>query len=233
MNSEKTIIKLIETVNNQTYKNIEHIFIDGHSIDKTKEIIFNKSKYKFFIQQTSLGIYGAMNEGIKNSKGDILVFIGSDDFLSSSDILEKVALEFDNATDIVFGNIQYYDFKKKKRHWRSFNSGEYYKGAYSKGWHAPHPAFFIKKDSILELFDESCKISADLKFMFYHQEILQLKSKHINQIIVNMGRGGTSQKFKNIILGNMNIIKALNNYYKINPIFFLIKRFIFKLNATL
>ena len=43
-NSSKTIYKTIESVNNQLYENIEHIFIDGLSSDNTCEIIKKKLK---------------------------------------------------------------------------------------------------------------------------------------------------------------------------------------------
>ena len=38
-NSEKTLADTINSVNSQTYKNIEHIFIDGGSKDNTLNII--------------------------------------------------------------------------------------------------------------------------------------------------------------------------------------------------
>ena len=41
-NSEKFIEKNIKSVLSQSYKNYEHIFIDGNSVDKTKKI---KAKY--------------------------------------------------------------------------------------------------------------------------------------------------------------------------------------------
>lgn len=233
LNSEETIHKTIESVNFQTYQNIEHIFIDGGSTDKTKHIIRNNAKRdaKIILQKTG-GIYNAMNLGIKNCLGDIVAFLNSDDFYCNNNIIQQIVDTFSKEFKIVYGNISYFNHKKNNESWRIFKPGVYYLKAYSKGWHAPHPAFFIKRKDIRELFDESCEISADYKFMFYHQEILQLKSQYINLSLVKMGQGGTSQKFKNIILGNMNIIKTLNAYYKINKIFFLIKRFIFKLKAT-
>jgi len=54
LNSEATIIDTINSVNSQSYKNIEHIFIDGGSKDKTLEIIRknpNKKKKNRYSQR--------------------------------------------------------------------------------------------------------------------------------------------------------------------------------------
>jgi len=45
LNSEKHIPSCLDSISYQTYKNIEHIIIDGKSTDKTLEII-NKHPYK-------------------------------------------------------------------------------------------------------------------------------------------------------------------------------------------
>ena len=46
LNSEKTITDTINSVNSQTYKDIEHIFIDGGSKDNTVKILKEKPKKK-------------------------------------------------------------------------------------------------------------------------------------------------------------------------------------------
>lgn len=234
LNSNKTILKTIQSVNSQIYNNIEHIFIDGGSTDDTKEIINNNAErnVKIIVQQSS-GIYNAMNLGIKNSSGDIIAFLNSDDFYTKNDVIEKIIGAFSGGFEIVYGNICYFDHKRNSLGWRTFKPGSYYPKAYLNGWHAPHPAFFIKRDSIQEFFDESCQISADFKFMFYHQEIVKLKSKYIDLMCVVMGLDGNSQKLKNIFLGNKNIIKSLKGYYRINNVSYLIKRFMFKLKSSI
>ena len=83
-NSEKTIKRTIESVVNQSYKNIEYILIDGGSKDKTVEIIQEyQSKYPKlikYISEKDSGIYDAMNKGIKLATGDIVGIVNSDDY---------------------------------------------------------------------------------------------------------------------------------------------------------
>src|SRR5574344_2512884 len=82
-NSEKTIERTIKSVVNQTYKNIEYIFIDGASSDKTLDIIKKYMKeYSFIklISEKDNGIYDAMNKGISLSTGSIIGMINSDDY---------------------------------------------------------------------------------------------------------------------------------------------------------
>ena len=235
LNSSNTIMKTIESVNSQLYPNIEHIFIDGGSKDNTIDIINSNSKRKKTIfHQKKKGIYNAMNMGIKKSNGDVLLFLNSDDFIANDKVIDKSMKLFDQGFDIVYGNISYFKYKNQKRAWRSFKPGKYYKNAYQNGWHAPHPAFFIKKKSIKKYFDEKIEISSDFNFMFYHQEILGLKSVYLNINCIMMGTGGTSQKVSNIMKGNKNIFRSINKYHPNISIFiFILKRFLFKLRATI
>ncbi|AYA78083.1 glycosyltransferase [Bacillus sp. Y1] len=92
-NSEKTIGKTIDSVFDQTYKNIEYIIIDGESSDRTIDIV-KRYKKKFgdrliFVSEKDNGIYDAMNKGIEKSSGEIIGIINSDDWYES-DAVEKV-----------------------------------------------------------------------------------------------------------------------------------------------
>ena len=99
-NSEKTISKTIESVINQTYKNIEFIIIDGKSTDKTLEIIklYKKNISKIICEKDD-GIYYAFNKGLKLYSGDLIGFVNSDDVLMP------------NALEIL---VKYYNKHKEK-----------------------------------------------------------------------------------------------------------------------
>ena len=69
-NSEKTLAKCLESIKNQTYKNIEVIVVDKFSVDQTVE---NAKKFNAKIIQSSAEMSKARNIGLskthKNSKG--------------------------------------------------------------------------------------------------------------------------------------------------------------------
>ena len=80
-NSAQTIFKCISSLKNQTYKNIELIWIDNSSEDETYKILKkNKNSNTKLIKVKKKSISEAWNIGIKKSTGDIIGFLNSDDF---------------------------------------------------------------------------------------------------------------------------------------------------------
>lgn len=79
-NEEKYLNRCIDSMLNQSYKNFELIIIDDASTDNSLEIIkiYKDKRIKLIKNKKSLGGAKSRNEGIKNSKGEILFFIDSD-----------------------------------------------------------------------------------------------------------------------------------------------------------
>lgn len=79
-NKEEYIKKALESVLNQTYKEIEVIVIDDGSIDNTQEIVksFNNTRI-IYIWQENKGAAAARNTGIKKAQGKYIAFLDSDD----------------------------------------------------------------------------------------------------------------------------------------------------------
>jgi len=87
---EKYFRQCVESVHSQTYKNIEHIIIDGASTDGTVDLIkeYADKGWIKYISEPDNGVYYAMNKGIKLAKGKYIAFLNSDDFYSSKKGIE-------------------------------------------------------------------------------------------------------------------------------------------------
>lgn len=91
-NREDKIINAIQSIERQTYKNIEIIIVDDGSIDNSVEIIENHIKdltldIKLYKINHS-GVSIARNVGIDNARGKYIFFLDSDDCIINSNVLE-------------------------------------------------------------------------------------------------------------------------------------------------
>jgi glycosyltransferase involved in cell wall biosynthesis len=217
-NGEKTIRDCINSVLSQTYADIEYIIVDGKSTDRTLEIVESYGeKIKKVISEPDSGIYDAMNKGIRAATGDIIGILNADDMYASNDVLEKVAQEFEKNPDIgcVYGDLEYVDKNKPtlvKRFWKSHS---YVFGSFKKGWHPPHPSFFIRKGVYEKygLYRTDLKIASDYEMMLRLLEIKKVPSVYIPETLVKMRTGGVSNRsIFHIIKANIEVLKA----WKIN-----------------
>lgn len=135
-NVEKYIKECIESVINQTFKDIEIIVVDDGSKDSSMKIV---EKYLYdkrikIIKQKNGGAASARNTGMKEAKGKYIYFIDSDDFIENN-VLEELYKNSELETmDIVFTSFSYYKNKLKKTKKSKFkfpfknyiNKGYYY-----------------------------------------------------------------------------------------------------------
>ncbi|MBJ7591777.1 glycosyltransferase family 2 protein [Aeromonas veronii] len=209
-NSAETIEDTIRSVENQTYKDIEYIIIDGCSTDQTNEIVKRHSNIvSVHISEKDNGLYDAMNKGIKLATGDVIGILNSDDVLASETIIEKIA---DSVKDVdgVYGDIGFYDksLNKKIRH---YSSRGFHKAKFSRGFMPAHPSCYLKKELInrVGLYSLNFKIAADFDFLVRAFSIPHTNFLYFQNEIVKMREGGisTSGLSANILL-NKEIIQS-------------------------
>ena len=235
-NSEKHIKTCINSVNEQSYKNIEHIIVDGGSKDQTMKILKRyPNKNKKIYSYNKSGIYQAINYGIKKSNGDYITILNSDDFYASNKILSKVMCLFrDNPSlDACYADLTYtdkVDITQTVRYWKS---SDFILGSFSKGWCPPHPTFFVRQ-SIYKLFGNfnlNYSVASDVDLMMRFLEVNKIRVSYVPEVWVKMRSGGMSNKnLKSILDQNLDILSALRDHnLSANPIIFFVYKIISRL----
>lgn len=114
-NRARYICRAINSVINQTFKDLEIIVIDDGSTDETKGILvpFNgKIKY---IYQSNQGISGARNRGIEEARGEYIAFLDSDDWWAPEKLAEQVkVLDANPRVGIVYSRMPIINEKGEK-----------------------------------------------------------------------------------------------------------------------
>ena len=94
-NAEKYLNKCLDSLINQTKKELEFVLINDGSTDKTDSIIknYNDKRIKYF-KNKNQGIGKTRNFGISKSSGKYIMFLDSDDYLKKEacEILYKKAI---------------------------------------------------------------------------------------------------------------------------------------------
>jgi glycosyltransferase involved in cell wall biosynthesis len=79
-NGRAHISDCIESVLRQDYPSIEHIIIDGGSMDGTVEVLRSyEDRIAFWKSEPDKGVYDAWNKGLCLARGEWIAFLGSDD----------------------------------------------------------------------------------------------------------------------------------------------------------
>lgn len=206
-NSADTVRDTIECIQRQTYDQIEHVIVDGHSTDGTMEIIQSyRNKLGHVISEPDDGIYDAMNKGIQLTSGDIIGILNSDDFYINDQVIEKVVQAFDeHQVDSVYGDLQYVHPKETWRVVRNWKAGRFSRHRFLYGWMLPHPTFFVRR-SVYEkfgYFNLSLSSAADYELMLRVLYKNKISTHYIQEVLVRMRTGGNSNaSLKNRLLAN-------------------------------
>lgn len=155
-NNSKFIKKCIESIQNQSYKNKEIIFVDNQSTDdsldkirlsKNIRIIKNKRKYSY-------GSYNQLDsyyQGFLKSKGNLILFLDSDDFFKKNKI-KKIVMNFKNNKNCkVLFDLPIYLIGKKNEY-KKINQKKFIISNWPR--FSPQSCISIKKSFAKEVFEK-------------------------------------------------------------------------------
>jgi len=206
-NSENTIERCIKSILSQDYELFEIIVVDNKSSDETitKAKNFIDSRIVYISEQDS-GIYDAWNKALNISTGNIIHFIGSDDFLYNNSVYSNVLkrIDFFNIPDALCTSIHILNNKMtllNKLHPKS--------GIKDDQLMQPFMGIFFNKKifTILGGFDSDYKICGDYEFMLRFGRLFT-ESIEKEIISINMLIGGVSSNFKTSHILSREIFKS-------------------------
>ena len=192
-NCADTIATAIESVLNQTYKNIEYLVIDGLSKDNTVQIAQSyipKFEEKGFvmkvISEADKGMYDALNKGISMASGELIGNINADDWYEPIAVERMVDLYKIESYDLAWADLRIIK-----------PSGNMVKKAYvGKLWTTAgfcHPTMFSKKEVLME-FPYACEQMDDDFEMVTRVRKANKKIVTLNEVLANYRFGGMSTK---------------------------------------
>lgn len=220
----------IESVHAQSYKNIEHIIIDGASTDGTIDILndYQKRNWIKYYSESDFGRYDAMNKGVLRANGKFISFLNSDDYYHnlngvsiSINALEKSGAVFS------FASVKLSDEKNKTTIIQHPDISEVFYNIVPN-----HQTMFVKKDIMIKegLYNSVYQCMADYDFTL-KMCLKNYESIFINEVFVTYRLGGYSET----ALNNKTIKNEMTDifYKNYNNLTFLSRRECSKISGTL
>ena len=175
-NNAEGLCKTLASVASQTYRNIEHVIIDGGSTDGSVDVIreyeqqlhhTHSTIHLLWLSERDKGIYNAINKGILRATGYYIQILNSGDLLASDYIIEQMMEELKKHEypELLYGNaVDVYEGKRLSKHGPNieYSLKTLYHSTY------PHDSTYFKRELFSNerygLYDENLKIVSDWKW---------------------------------------------------------------------
>ena len=205
-NNVEGLKKTLSSVFEQSYRDIEHIIIDGGStdgsVDAIKEYVAaNPSNDPFFkhtinwVSEKDSGIYNAMNKGIRKANGAYVQILNSGDIFANLDVVERIVAEIEKVEypELFYGNMIKKDYATGKILGKSkeveYSLRQYYTSTMN------HDCCYIRRDVYDKygLYDESLKIVSDWKWFLQAIGLGKVKPVYVDIDVTIFDASGISE----------------------------------------
>ncbi len=227
-NNIEVLHTAINSVLDQTYKNVEIILIDDYSsnsLDQIKKYLLIE-KVKYFRNESNKGPGFSRNVGIENSSGDYLAFLDADDTWLNNKL--EIQLNYMQKNNYLFSHTSYFRNNQDNGKIKKIRSG-FINYVY------PIPIFFcriatptvmIKKKLINEYkFDKDLRYLEDTYLWYNLSKITKLHGFNNFLAKVNMSKDSSFNQKNKILKSYKIILKKLKNECKL--LYYALKIYLF------
>lgn len=190
-NNPHTIKRAIDSVIKQKYENVEHIVIDGASTDNTIDVILEyKDHIDYYASEPDNGLYDALNKAIELCRGELILVLNSDDWLSPDSANIAAELCKFNQPQLIAGTAHVMIHKDEGVFWHPQKVGM---ASYFTVANVNHNAIYATRAAYQKSgpYDVSYKIAADTKWILkcYSDGVI---FDYTDRVTVNYSLGGIS-----------------------------------------
>ena len=203
-NHAQELERTIRSVESQTWQEKEYLVIDGASTDDTLKVIkAHEASITRWVSEPDLGIYDAMNKGVRMAQGEWVIFMNAGDTFASDDTLQRVFGSPQNA-DVIYGDVIKGELVKKAEAPRNAHRMFYC-----------HQSAFVRTSCLREYpFDIRHKMSADFKQV----KQLYLSGKRFRQLdfpVANFDTQGVSNRNRSAgLYDNIQVIRETDRLWE-------------------
>lgn len=190
-NNTATLARTIESVQRQTYANVEHIVLDGASTDGTLDLILRYGdRLDYFVSEPDKGLYDAVNKAIPLARGQLICILNSDDWLEP-DAAEIAVHRMGDSTGcallLTAANVQGAEVAQE------WYPAFVHPGCYFMCANDCHNGIYATRAAYERSgpYDTSYKIVADFKWIMTCME-MDVTFVYTREVTVNYSLGGTS-----------------------------------------
>lgn len=197
-NGEGVIADTLRSVASQDYDDIEHIVVDGASVDRTLEVIeCDGQRVTKVVSEADRGVYDALNRGIGMATGDVILCLHAGDVYQSSRVISRVAAEFHGPpVDIVFADVLMTASDDRDKVRRLYSAAGFVPEDLAAGLMPPHPTLAVRR-WVFDAFggyNQSYPIASDFDFCIRTMLRGNLNYRYIPEVLVRMPVGGLSNR---------------------------------------
>lgn len=191
------LTRALDSVLNQTHKNIEVIIVDDNVpgskyIEETYSAVVDYLKDERFIyikNENNLGAAMARNRGIEIATGEYITFLDDDDIFLPSKIEKQLKFMVDNNLDMSFMNFFIYNKKNKLIDYRIYDDIKKFDNEYLFKYHLQKHitgtySYMFKKELLTKIQGFEDKVWGDEFYLMVKTILSGAKIKHLNESLV-------------------------------------------------
>ena len=211
LNAGNDLLLTVNSTLNQTFLDYEIIIKDAFSKDGSLEKVPKDKRIKI-IQSKDSGIYDAMNQGIRQSKGDYLIFMNAGDLFYDNEVLARLEAKIlADPCEMYYGKSYCADLKMVRNYPSNIDKYFCYRSMIC------HQATIYRRDMLLSRnYDTEFKVSADKDRLMFAIIKEKIKPQYVPIIISRYKGQGFSDSLRGKKINTAENKRLVKRYYTIS-----------------